>query len=584
MGRVRTALVLGIGLALATSACAYHKETTVVHLADPGKCVPVDVAAAPETSSLLGDAASRFNGSAAARLPNGACAFVRVMTVDSPVALRELIDNWPDSERLGPPPVAWVPGSTMWGQLLNAELTDRHGSPIAPNGTPFARSPLVVAMPAPMADALDYPRHPIGLRDLEQLAHDPRGWAARGHPEWDPFRLGKGNPYWSTTGLDETVALDAAPPAQTDPRLLEQSVAYYSDTTQVYFDTWQRLGAKSKTRALQYLSAVITDERAVVAYNTGHDQGDVALDAHRARPKVPLVAIYPKDASIESDNPVIVLHAPWASVAQRAGARRFTKFLLEAASQAKVAAAGYRPAPVAERRDLLTSRNGVDPAARANPVAPASPAAIEQALSHWQSERRPARLMFVFDVSDSMGDAADPAKPHGPTKIALARAAVSGALGELAAGDRIGLREFTTGIVGSPSPNWRELVPSGPLSVRRPALQDAIAALTPQKSAPLYAATRDAFDEIARRADPRAINGVVVLTDGYNEDDHDTNLDALLAHLATNTNVRVFTIAYSNDADVTTLRKLAQATNAQSFDARDTTDLADVVSRALASF
>ena len=77
---------------------------------------------------------------------------------------------------------------------------------------------------------------------------------------------------------------------------------------------------------------------------------------------------------------------------------------------------------------------------------------------------------------------------------------------------------------------------------------------------------------------------MLVLTDGYNEDDHDTNVTALIAHLAANTHVRVFTVAYSNDADQTTLRKFAQATNAGTFDARDTRDLAEVLPRAFASF
>ena len=58
---------------------------------------------------------------------------------------------------------------------------------------------------------------------------------------------------------------------------------------------------------------------------------------------------------------------------------------------------------------------------------------------------------------------------------------------------------------------------------------------------------------------------------------------ALLAHLATNPNVHVFTIAFSTDADLATLEEIAAATNARSYDASDPTDLADQLSRALAS-
>jgi Ca-activated chloride channel family protein len=168
--------------------------------------------------------------------------------------------------------------------------------------------------------------------------------------------------------------------------------------------------------------------------------------------------------------------------------------------------------------------------------------------------------------------------------MALAKAALAGAFDQLAPDDDVGLRIFTTKLSNRVSPNWRDVVPIGPLAARSRALQKAIPSLRPQQGSPLYAATRDAFDAVVRHADPQRINAVVLLTDGYNEDDHDNNQSALLAHLATTPNVHVFTITYSNDADLATLRKIAQTTNAWNFDARATSDLADVLPRALASF
>jgi len=571
-------------LVLATACGYHHDDNAAVHLAGTGNCTPVDVAAAPETAQLLKDTAARFNGSGAARTRDGTCVVVRVQPVDSPVALRELAGNWPDATRLGPAPVAWVPGSTMWGELLNARLADRHRPPMAPNGTPFARSPLVVALPEDMAGALGAPHRPIAWTDLEQLARDPRGWAAYGHPEWGAFRLGKGNPRWSTTGLDATVAIDASPGSAPGARHLEQSVVYYSDSTLPYFANWARLGKTSPAQARRYLSAAITDERSVVAYNTGHAQDDEFVTGHVTRPAVRLAAIYPNDATIESDNPIIVLDAPWSSPTARAGTRMFTSFALQRATQAKVAAAGFRPGSGALRADLLSRANGVDPTARGASVAPASPAAIELALTHWQSIRRQANLLVLFDVSDSMGDAADPEEPERSTKLALAQPALSAGLDQLAPGDNVGLRIFSTGLPNPVSPNWFDVVPRGPFGTRRDALRKAITALTPRLGSPLYAATRDAYDSVARTADPQRINGVVVLTDGYNEDDHDNKLRPLLAHLAANPGIRVVTIAYSSQADLVTLEKIAQSTNAWNYDASDTNDLADLLPRAFANF
>ncbi len=71
---------------------------------------------------------------------------------------------------------------------------------------PFMVTPLVIAMPKPMADALGYPATPIGFGDLLALAQDPDGWASKGHPEWGAFKLGKTNPNFSTSGLSATIA------------------------------------------------------------------------------------------------------------------------------------------------------------------------------------------------------------------------------------------------------------------------------------------------------------------------------------------------------------------------------------------
>jgi Ca-activated chloride channel family protein len=189
----------------------------------------------------------------------------------------------------------------------------------------------------------------------------------------------------------------------------------------------------------------------------------------------------------------------------------------------------------------------------------------------------------VFDLSDSMGDPADPLNPSGPTKLAVAKAAVANALGELGPDDEIGLRVFSTALRGSSNQDWRDVVPIRPIALNRRRLINAIASLKTWRGSPLYRATLGAYDTIARGIDPRRIDSVVLLTDGYNEDDHDTDLSALLTHLSSRPDVHVFTITYSNDADATTLTKIAQATNAVNFDARDTRDLPEIAQRALGS-
>jgi Ca-activated chloride channel family protein len=74
----------------------------------------------------------------------------------------------------------------------------------------LATTPIVIAMPEPMARVLGWPESTIKWQDLVSLARDPRGWNAKGHPEWGAFKLGKTNPLESTTGLLATTATATA--------------------------------------------------------------------------------------------------------------------------------------------------------------------------------------------------------------------------------------------------------------------------------------------------------------------------------------------------------------------------------------
>ena len=46
-------------------------------------------------------------------------------------------------------------------------------------------------------------------------------------------------------------------------------------------------------------------------------------------PRVPLVAVYPKDGTLFSDSPLFVLNAPWVSQKQQTAAHGFEAFVLQ---------------------------------------------------------------------------------------------------------------------------------------------------------------------------------------------------------------------------------------------------------------
>ncbi len=172
--------------------------------ANPANCVTVDLAVSPEKITLLTDLARTFNGQH--QQVGGRCVLARPSTKASGAAATLLAAGWPDPDVNGLQPVIWSPSASGWGQIVNQRLADKGQAPIAPASKPFMLTPLIVAMPKPMAEALGYPGRPIGFKDIATLAKDPKGWARYGHPEWGPFRLGKTNPNFSTSGLNFTLA------------------------------------------------------------------------------------------------------------------------------------------------------------------------------------------------------------------------------------------------------------------------------------------------------------------------------------------------------------------------------------------
>jgi Ca-activated chloride channel family protein len=173
----------------------------------------------------------------------------------------------------------------------------------------------------------------------------------------------------------------------------------------------------------------------------------------------------------------------------------------------------------------------------------------------------------------------------GESKMELAKRAARDSLAQLTDTDEVGLTIFTTELDGDHTS--KELVPVGPLGQTRQPLDTAIAGLQPMNGTPLYEATRTAFDAMGQLADAQHITGVVLLTDGKNEYDGGVSESDLVDHLegrASESHVRVFTVAYGSSADVDTLSGIAEATRAKAYDATDATNIGRVFTAILSNF
>jgi Ca-activated chloride channel family protein len=579
-------------VALASVSCAFGGVRSAapadpeqaIAACTPEDCVVVDLAVSPEKTGLLTELAKDFNSSDAT--VDGRRVVVRPKEKASGAAEEQLVAGWPEDPD-DPRPVIWSPAARAWGAILDDQLAARSRPAMAGTPTSTMSSPLVIAMPRRMAEALGHPARPIGWADILALVDDPQGWAAHGHPEWGMFRLGKTNPRFSTSGLHAFIAQHYAATGRTsglteadldDPgvvafnRSVESSVVHYGDTTLTFLNNWHR--ADQLGNPYRYASAVAVEEKSVIDYNLGNPDGIDDPGEVPRRPREPLVAIYPKEGTIFSDSPFYVLDADWVSPTERDAARAFTAFVLRPESQAKVTRAGFRAAdPGAIPGPPITSENGVDPQQPRTTMELPGGIVMSRMLDSWVNQRKGARVMLVVDVSGSMAEEASP----GTTKLALAKAAATQSLGQFRADDLVGLRQFSTGLGPQQNEEQIDLAPVAPVAEQKERLADETESLTPANGTPLYAVAQASVRDMVAGYDPSRINAVVLLTDGRNEDGDTANdkkqrddLVRFLQNQAQGDNakpVRLFTIGYGASADAGVLKEMAEATNGRYYGA-----------------
>lgn len=572
-------------------------------LGDPGDCIVVEMSVSSEKIELLTDLAATFNESENATV-DGECVFVRPQSKASGGAMGLLLDGW-DENTEGPRPVIWSPAASAWGSILNQRLADDGREPMVPDeSSQFMLTPLVIAMPEPMAQALGYPDTPIGWADIFALATDPQGWASVGHPEWGPFRLGKTNPNFSTSGLNALIAQTYAATGKTDGLTLEDlsdpevqafaqgiesAVVHYGDITMTFLNNWYR--ADQRGTALTYASAVAVEEKSVIDYNQGNPDGVLDPGEEARPPEIPLVAVYPNEGTLYSDNPFFILEADWVDRQQAEGARLFEEFVQQPENQERVLEFGFRPGnPEVTIGAPVDESNGVDPNQPQTLLQVPEPPVLVQLLENWDEQRKEARVMIVLDVSGSMGEDAQPG--GGETKLELAKQAAIDALDEFKDDDIVGLRVFTDqmGWEG----NFLDLVEPGRIGDVREQLKNEIRGLQPLNGTPLYEVSGESFNQMVEDYDPARINAIILLSDGVNDDgdrsDDPQQYQDLLALLEDTTQgensvpVRVFPIAYGADADLAALRGIAEASNAALYDASDPLTINKVFTAVVSNF
>jgi Ca-activated chloride channel family protein len=589
-GIVGLALIIGVKLLTGGGGGKGSSSTTGAGAPLTKDCITVHLAASSEKAALLTQIAKDWNGTKV----DGRCAQVSVVSKASGGAAVALARGWNEAVD-GPRPDVWSPAASSWTQLLRQKTTalDKPDL-IGPDRLPsIVNTPLVIAMPKPMALALGWPRKALGWSDVYRLAQNPRGWASVGQP-YGAFTLGKTNPNFSTSGLNATIGTYVAatgtssdltldnlrdPKVQAYAKAVEGAVVHYGDTTLTFLSNLQK--ADDHGQGLSYISAVAVEEKSVWDYNQGNPSGDPTTLGKHAKPHTPLVAIYPKEGTLLSDSPYAVLKADWVTDNVRDAANAFLKELQGKKAQQRFSDAAFRDS--SDRPgDLITQDNGLLANEPKLVLSPPAPKVLAQVETLWNQQRKPARVLLVIDTSGSMGDDAG----NGSSKLDTAKTAALHALDQFGPNDDVALWSFSSRLNDDPEP-YRPLVPFRTIGSNKTALRAAISALSPGGGTALYTSAAAAYDAMKSQVSTSAISAVVFLTDGRNEDPNNNDLAGLLRTLSpedTSKSVRFFPIGYGRDADLPTLTRIAEAARGAAYNASDPASIDKVFTSVLSNF
>lgn len=587
-------------LALVLTGCSSSTETEEGGVANDG-CTQVIVATSSEKVNLMEDLGNQFKDSAEHGALDG-CATVTPVNIASGQGSELLIEDSKEWALDGvPAPTVWSPASTVWTERV-ASIA---GASVVPDAKSFTKTPMVLGIPETMAKALGWPSKEISLKEIESIIEAPDGWGSVGKPVWGSFKIAKTNPNTSTAGLSmilmqsyaasgKTADLTAADiEASADfSKNFESGAIHYGDTTGKVL---QNLADKTAGGESSYVNAIALEETSLYNYNIGNpDSHTVQPGEVLTPPADKLIAVYPEEGSMMSDNPAVVLGAKWVTPEQKTASEAFVKFLHTKEAQNTLPKYGFRPLDdTVDVSKSLNSDVGID-ASKPMTVLPRPTAdVVSAAIDQWSQIRKPSAVLQLIDISGSMDESMGDGKG---TLLSYAIESANGSLGSVRPTDEIGVWSFTTGmkssIDGKDSNIVAEVRPFGELGADKESLQTSISdlAFASKGGTPLYDSIDQAYEYMKKKADTGRINAIVVLSDGADTDSQ-ISVNSLIQKIqkdagegGNNKQVKIFAIGFGEGADMDALEKIAKASGGQVFDATDPDKLEAVFQSVMNNF
>jgi Ca-activated chloride channel family protein len=490
-----------------------------------GKCVAVDVAAAEPA-----DVAAAIAGQHRAVLTGVGQASGKIKVPD-----------------------VWIPDSATWLQRLRAA----GGQDWLPADAPsVGRSPVVLAMPQPLATTLGWPNKKLTWPDLlPRLTSDTK------------LRTGIVDPNRDASGASGLLALAAAANAAGGANGQATTVAALralaTGRSTLRDDLLAKFPRATDAASLtSSVGAAPLSEQAVIAYNN-------------TQPPVPLAALFVDPAPLPLDYPFTVL--PGLSGDQAGAARALMVTLTGDPYRDRLAQVGLRAADGSAGNGFAATKGAsLTPSPAVNPP---DPQLLDKVLSTWSAVTLPGRMLAVIDVSGSMTEPVPTAGNATREQVTVESAKRGIALFD----DSWALGVWTFSTLLDGQNDYKELTPIGLLANQRQQTVAALASIQPKQngSTGLYDTVLAGYKTVQTGWDPSRVNSLLIMTDGENDDPGGgLNLDQLIEELKKvmdpNRPIQVIMMGIGASVGEPALKRITDTTGGGTFLVPDPSKIGDV--------
>lgn len=429
-------------------------------------------------------------------------------------------------------PHVWIPDSAFW--LDRANLGGE--GPTLEAGPVLASTPVVLAAPGSLAQ-------PAGATDSSA----PQPW--------------------------QDILGGPLEPRIDDPASSTASLLVLASATEALRGTpeGEQLLLASSVR----MSRETAGERVLFAQASDDTEGAGAVPATEQQifqqraddPASPLSAVLPGEPMGALSYSWVVVPDEQQDVATREAVALLGRSLTGVAGVADRQAAGFRAADGSEAPGVP----GVPDATAVSTDRTLSEA--ESVLADWEAAQRDVRLLTVVD------DSIATTEPDGDRlRTELVTDGLTTALDVVPPTSQMGLWSFSPGRVGGNA--WTELAPIAPLGDGSAMLDAAAFSSTGNEDGGgLYDTVRAAYRTVQAGYQPGAVNAVVLVTDGREDDDEGLTLYQLLAELQASNDperpVSIFMIGVGGDVYDHELRLISELTGGRHYLAADPAGITD---------